>query len=211
MKIKFAHIGDTHIGASNFKLREREEDFERAFEIAVDKIIEEKVDFVIHSGDLFDRGRPSLKTFLFCLEQLKRLKKANIPVFIVPGSHDISTEGTSISIFERVDLIKDVSSREFFEMGEEKSNFSGMMFEIKGNKVFICGLPGRRARINEIYEKFYVDLPKDAYKIFVFHHIISDIPNSVPFSDIATSQLPKGFDYYAGGHWHSRFEMKYNS
>jgi DNA repair exonuclease SbcCD nuclease subunit len=206
--MKFAHISDTHLGASNFKLKEREEDFENAFKNAVDKIIEEKVDFVVHSGDLFDRGRPPLKTFLFCLDQLKRLKKANIPVFIVAGSHDIGSEGTQISIFEEVDLIKNVSPISL--SGDVIEKIEGVTLKLKDIDVFICGISGRRAKINEIYEKFNLEPPKNAYKIFVFHHIVSDVPNATLFYDIQTSLLPRGFDYYAAGHWHSRFEKKFD-
>ena len=52
--MKFAHLADTHLGYRQFGLLEREKDFYEVFDKIIDKIIEEKVDFVIHSGDLFD-------------------------------------------------------------------------------------------------------------------------------------------------------------
>lgn len=57
--MKFAHLADTHLGYRQFGLLEREKDFYEVFDKIIDKIIEEKVDFVIHSGDLFDSARPS--------------------------------------------------------------------------------------------------------------------------------------------------------
>ena len=49
--MKFAHLSDTHLGYRQFGLNEREKDFYEVFELIIDKIIEENVDFVIHSGD----------------------------------------------------------------------------------------------------------------------------------------------------------------
>ena len=59
---KFAHIGDTHLGYRQYNLEQREQDFYDAFNRAIDRIIEEKVDFVIHSGDLFNDGRPTIRS-----------------------------------------------------------------------------------------------------------------------------------------------------
>ena len=44
--IKFAHLADTHLGYRQFGLLEREKDFYEVFDKIIDKIIEEKVDFV---------------------------------------------------------------------------------------------------------------------------------------------------------------------
>ena len=68
--VKFVHFGDTHLGRRNFKLEEREKDFENAFKQVIDFAIREKVDFVIHSGDVFDTGRPRYKVVNFLVSQL---------------------------------------------------------------------------------------------------------------------------------------------
>ena len=47
--MKFAHLADTHLGYRQFGLLEREKDFYEVFDKIIDRIIEEKVDFVIHS------------------------------------------------------------------------------------------------------------------------------------------------------------------
>ena len=49
--MKFAHLADTHLGYRQYGLFEREKDFYEVFDKVIDKIIEEKVDFVVHSGD----------------------------------------------------------------------------------------------------------------------------------------------------------------
>ena len=58
-----------------------EKDFYEVFELIIDKIIEENVDFVIHSGDLFETARPSPNALLTFQKGLLRLKGAGIPMF----------------------------------------------------------------------------------------------------------------------------------
>ena len=86
--MKFAHLSDTHLGYRQFGLNEREKDFYEVFELIIDKIIEENVDFVIHSGDLFETARPSPNALLTFQKGLLRLKGAGIPMFAIAGNHD---------------------------------------------------------------------------------------------------------------------------
>ena len=71
--MKFIHVADTHLGKTEFKLKEREEDFYRSFKQVIDFAIEKDVDFVIHSGDLFDTARPPMRTVIFAINQINRL------------------------------------------------------------------------------------------------------------------------------------------
>jgi DNA repair exonuclease SbcCD nuclease subunit len=52
--MQFAHISDTHLGARQFDCDQREQDIYDAFLEAVDHVVEERVDFVLHTGDLFE-------------------------------------------------------------------------------------------------------------------------------------------------------------
>jgi DNA repair exonuclease SbcCD nuclease subunit len=73
--------------------------------------------------------------------------------------------------------------------------------------IFIAGVPGRRANARAIYENLEVR-PNGKFNIFVFHHTVSEADNIT--SDIPISLLPKGFDYYAAGHWHKKCEFPYS-
>ena len=84
-----AHIADTHLGYRQYGLFEREIDFYNHFNILIDKIIEEKPDFLIHSGDLFESSRPPTKALLTVQENFLKLKEENIPVYAIAGNHDI--------------------------------------------------------------------------------------------------------------------------
>lgn len=204
--MRFVHLGDTHLGCSNFRLIERRQDFYNAFKQVIDFCIEKKPDFVIHTGDLFDSGKPDNETIIFTIDELKRLKKEGIPLLIIPGSHDISVDGTFLTILERVGLLINLANPRYYEGNGEEIIINGEVI----NDAFICGLPGRRAYIKDMYARVKVNNPKDKFSIFLFHHIISDVMGTEIFSDIPKSILPKKMDYYAGGHWHEKEELKVN-
>ncbi len=94
--MKFAHLADTHLGYRQYGLIEREKDFYEVFDKVIDKIIEEKVDFVIHSGDLFETARPSPMALLTFQKGLLKLKGAGIPMYAIAGNHDVVMRKGSI-------------------------------------------------------------------------------------------------------------------
>ena len=203
--VLFAHVSDTHLGASNFKLPEREQDFLDAFEQVVDKCLEKKVEFVVHSGDVFDVPKPRNRVLVFLVEQLKKLKNQGIPFFTIPGSHDVGVDGTFITVLEKVGLLTNLGNSRYFEQQGDKILLKGEVFK----NVFLAGVPGRRAGITEVYRNLEPVFQESIFKVFVFHHTVSDA--NAFFSDITTSILPKGFDYYAAGHWHKRFTTLFNN
>ncbi len=202
-KVKFLHFGDTHLGKSGFKKEERKEDFFDNFKQVIDSAIEEDVDFVIHSGDLFDTANPSMETLIRTIYQLKRLKKKEIPVLITAGSHDIGVGETVISLLEEIGVLTNLSSEDYTKVEGDKIVLDGK----KVGGAFVCGVAGRQRKIDKIYESLE-PRKRGELNIFSFHHAISDVSGN--FSDIPTSLLPKGFDYYAGGHWHSYYESDYS-
>ena len=86
--IKFAHLSDTHLGYRQYGLEKRESDFYNTFTRVIDDIISENVDFVIHSGDLFETNRPPNNAHFTFQKALKKLNDANIPIYTIAGNHD---------------------------------------------------------------------------------------------------------------------------
>ena len=88
------HFSDTHLGFQAFDrvnaegINAREQDVYDAFERVVARILAEKPDIVIHSGDFFHRPSPSNRALTFGLEQLKRLCDAKIPILVIAGNHE---------------------------------------------------------------------------------------------------------------------------
>ncbi len=201
--MKFLHTADTHLGKKNYKITEREEDFYKAFKYVIKTAINEKVNFIIHSGDLFETGRPEIKILIQAIEELKKLKEQGIKFYITPGNHDITTEGTIITILERVGLLINIANPRYYEIGK-KIKLKGEM----NDGAFICGIEGRTAKIQEIYENLEIEITNAKYKIFMFHHTVNSA--SQKFADMPLGLLPKGFNYYAGGHWHSYHKQEYD-
>ena len=52
--MQFIHMADTHLGYRQYGLSERENDFFEVFDQAIEEVVHERPEFVIHSGDLFE-------------------------------------------------------------------------------------------------------------------------------------------------------------
>ena len=199
--MKFAHLADCHIGSwRDPKLKDTST---LAFCKAVDKCINEKVDFILIAGDLFNTSFPRLDNLKTVVTKFKQLKDFGIQVYIVPGSHDYSPSGkTILDVLEEAGLFVNVF-KGIVENGKLKLNFT----IDKKTGVKITGMLGKRGALEKnYYEKLILEnLEKeDGYKIFLFHSGIDELKPKEMENIISQplSLLPKGFDYYAGGHMH---------
>ncbi len=199
----FIHVADTHLGKKNFKLEEREEDFLNAFSFLINFAIENKVDFIVHSGDVFDKPRPKLKILRFFSNELKRLREANIKFFTIPGSHDIGSEGTFLTFLDDLNLL--------YNLDKLKTPFNDriLLNGLKYKDAFLAGISGKRGNEGDV-KKIIPKLESNLFNIFLFHYTVSSLPGVEKFYDISVNDLPKGFDYYAAGHYHLRNDLKYN-
>ena len=199
--MKFAHMADVHIGSwRDPKLKDLSVD---AFIKSSDICIKEKVDFVLISGDLFNTALPSIDGLKSVVREFRKLKNNGIPVYIIPGSHDYSPSGkTMIDVLEEADLLKNVFKGSVVD-GKLKLRFT--TDEKTGVK--ITGILGRRGTLERLY---YQDLDIESLekeqgkKIFMFHTSITELKQAGKAAMESTdiSYLPRGFDYYAGGHVH---------
>ncbi len=94
--VKFIHAADLHMDRSFEGLttldKTVQEKLLKTNLTVLSNIIEQaiinNVDFVLLAGDNFHQNRPSLKIQKHFSEQMKRLEKNHIPVFIIFGNHD---------------------------------------------------------------------------------------------------------------------------
>lgn len=199
--MKFAHMADVHIGSfRDPKLKDLATD---AFISAIKICIEKKVDFIIIAGDLFNTALPGIDSLKSVVKEFKILTELNIPVYVVPGSHDYSPSGkTMIDVLEEAGLLKNV-----FKGKVENDKLQLRFTQDKKTGVKLTGILGRRGSLEKL---FYQDLDlehlekESGKKIFLFHTSITELkPGSKAVMDSTdVSYLPKGFDYYAGGHVH---------
>ncbi|MFX1591979.1 MAG: exonuclease SbcCD subunit D [Promethearchaeota archaeon] len=202
MKIKFAHLADCHLGA--WRNENLNQIGYKAFETTIDKIIEENVDFVVISGDLFDVSNPKVDVIDLSVRELKRLKDNGIPVYGIMGSHDFSPSDKSmIRPLITAGLFVNISKSDYAEIDKIKLKFT----QDPKTKIKITGLRARKRSL-EIEDYEMLDLKsleeEKGIKIFVLHTLLSEL-KPIEFKDMKSapkSLLPQGFDYYAGGHLH---------
>ena len=189
--MKFAHLADTHLGYRQFGLIEREKDFYEVFEKVIDKIIKEKVDFVIHSGDLFETSRPSPLALLSFQKGLLKLKGAGIPMYAIAGNHDLAMRKDSIPpqvLFKKLGLkvISPINTNYMF------------------GDIFIAGLPYSPSSRSKNLKNKLQDLSKKAANheksILVLHQSIDKYFGYQ--YELEIGDIPDNFDYYALGHIH---------
>jgi hypothetical protein len=199
--MRFAHIADCHIGA--WRDPKMSDISIAAFHAAVDRTIEKNVDFLLISGDLFNTSLPGIDKIKSTVKALRRLKEKQIPVYSIAGSHDFSPSGkTMLDVLEHADLLVNVCKGTVFE-GALRLNFT--TDPKTGAK--ITGMVGKKGMLDKTY---YESLDKDnleketGFKIFLFHTAITELkPGELALMESApASILPKGFNYYAGGHVH---------
>ena len=97
VKLRFIHTADIHLGSFlHISGESLSPDIEKSIETATlegfrrvcDIAIANNVDFVVISGDLYDREARSVKAMGFFAEQCRRLEVANIHVLVIAGNHD---------------------------------------------------------------------------------------------------------------------------
>ncbi len=199
--MKIAHVSDTHLGYSQYRLSERKRDFLRAFEQVVDRCIEERVDVLIHTGDLFESYHPDMSTFSAVISLFQKLKSAGIEIVAIAGNHDRALRRGVIPphrVLEELGFIRFLNFR-----GDSEADFT-----LRIDGLFIAGfqyLP--RRMLFSLKEKLFPLLSDMAagskVSILMFHQ---GIKQYLPFEEsyeVDFVDLPEGFDYYAGGHVHA--------
>jgi DNA repair exonuclease SbcCD nuclease subunit len=202
-------MADSHLGGwSDPALRQiNSECFESALQICID----EEVDFVLISGDLFDTSRPAIDVMERAVSKIKEVGDAGIRVYVIEGSHDFSPTGkTMLRVLEKTGLFKRVSRGKQTKDGKLQLTFT--KDEETGTK--ITGLIGR---MGVLETRLYENLDRasikgeEGFKIFMFHTALSELkPELYEHAEsMPISLLPKGFDYYAGGHVHKNSEHEW--
>ena len=204
--VRFAHTGDLHIGSYENDPKKSGLE-ESAFYSMVDIWVERKIDFAVIAGDLFDSSRPDLSIVDRITKKMRYVRhKENISIYAVYGSHDYNPGGKSI-----IDILVSAGLIDNLFKGKKIGNKLKLEFVVDNTTgIKLTGIPGKRMGLESEY---YKDLDKesleneDGIKIFVFHSGLDELVNkSNDGEHVSINCLPKGFDYYAGGHIHSRVD-----
>ncbi len=197
--MRFIHAADIHLdsplrgldryeGAPVNRLRTATR---RAFERLVDLAIEEKVDFVLLAGDIYDRDWQDFHTGLYFREQMVRLERARVRVFIVQGNHD--AEG----VIQR-QLILPPNVTVFSSRAAQTVRIDELGVAIHGRS-----FPERK--VTEDLVPAYPPPVQGLFNIGLLHTSLNGRPGHDTYAptDVATLAA-KGYDYWALGHVHAR-------
>ncbi|MHA1450070.1 MAG: metallophosphoesterase family protein [Candidatus Hodarchaeales archaeon] len=207
---RFIHTADTHLGINQPRYRTakdwyRSHDFMKNFEILIDRVKKEDIDFVIHAGDLFNRSKPPasvVKKVIKLLFEVALLK----PVIIIPGNHERSVIKTGLAgSFSQIHVFNRPGTIDLL---------------VNGYSVSLSGFPNIRdkfpQKFNNLLDQTRYNNRKSDYRILVMHQLLESAKvgrNNFTFDrrnpeTLLLSRLPREFDYIALGHVH-RFQRLY--
>jgi DNA repair exonuclease SbcCD nuclease subunit len=195
---KFAHLADCHLGG--WRQEELQKLNFQSFQKIIDRCIQEKVDFILISGDLFDSAYPPIEILKDSFAEFKKIKDAEIPVYLIAGSHDFSASGkTFLDVLEKAGFCKNVENWEYQEDGKIK--LKPQMYK----DIAIYGYPGRKSgmEIEDLSKIYFNEI--HPFKILILHTTIKEVVPTVSMESIDKQKLPFA-NYYAMGHVHKRFE-----
>jgi exonuclease SbcD len=195
--VKFIHAADIHLdspltGLSAYPdapvemLRTATRD---AFTNLVTEAIEQQIDFMVIAGDLYDGTWKDHNTGIYFCKEMGRLKKADIPVYLVFGNHDAESEMT-----KKLQLPDNV-----FTFDSRKP----ITFRLEHLKV---ALHGRSFKEKETTENLATGYPAPVpgmFNIGVLHTALEGNSAHATYAPCSLDELhAKGYHYWALGHVH---------
>ncbi len=191
--MQFIHMADTHLGYRQYGLSERENDFFEVFNDIIEETVNERPDFVVHSGDLFEYSRPPTRALLTAQKGILRLKNEKIPIYATAGNHDI--------VMRKNALPPQILYKDFgLKLISPKNPYY-----IEGD-VFIGGAPyASKYNSKDLVDRLEnIEKASQDYKkrVLVLHQ---GIDLYLPYEyEIKIGDVPKSFNYCAFGHIHER-------
>ena len=192
-KIKILQAGDLHFDTpfkdlnKNIALISKEELLE-VFSKIIDMSMENSVDILLLTGDIFDNLTVNKKTLIFIKNQLERI--SNIKVFISPGNHDPYNEK---SFYKMINWPENVY---IF-----KGNLESIVIEDLKTVVFGAAFNEHHVRKSMIKD---ITVKRDYINIMTIHGDISNTDEGNDYNPITLKDIgSSGLDYIAIGHRHN--------
>ncbi|MCX8998935.1 DNA repair exonuclease [Rhizobiaceae bacterium BDR2-2] len=198
---RFIHAADLHLGspfqglalkdaalAARFAEASRE-----AFSALVSRAIEEKADFLIVAGDVYDGDWKDNSIGLFFNREVARLGRENIPVFLIKGNHDAESV-----ITRTITLPGNV--HEFPVNRPGTVRLADLKVALHGQ-----GFAERSAQNNLALD--YPPPEQGWFNIGLLHTSLTGREPHAPYAPCSVDDLrSRGYDYWALGHVHD-FEV----
>lgn len=204
-EIRILHTGDTHLGSRQYHSDVRRQDFFDSFAQVIRDAVENHMDAVVHTGDLFDNRNPTIEDLIETIAILTPLKDAGIPFLGIVGNHEGKQNTQWLDIFETMGLAKRLGSTPVLVEGNRSQirfygidNLSGPRLAAFDFSVFDadpkCGGDGKKV-----------------YNILMLHQLLEPVLPGQPLSvDDFTSPIPIQFDAVLLGDNHKYECIKHN-
>lgn len=200
-KFKFIHTADIHLGSILHISRKTDrEELNDLFLNAVyytftaicDTAIINQVDFIVISGDLYDKESRSVKANRFFINECLRLKENNIQVFVIHGNHDpYKKENEILSLPDNVHIFS-----------SEKSQFIDAANKTGEIITRLAGQSYRSSAESRAMHNSYTEFRSELFNIGLLHTQLElNNYNYVPCS-INELKSNKNINYWALGHIH---------
>ena len=215
-KVRILFFSDTHLGF-DYPLRKtikrtfRGEDFFSNFQYILEFAVSQRVNCLIHGGDLFYRSKIPPVIIDQVYQRLIEFSKCRIPLFIVPGNHERSILPPSI-FFENpyLNIFKTLKTYQI-HLNDNSSP----------PDIALTGFPYQkniRSKFPEIINKIKPLLLKSQLNLLCMHHIVEGAtigPKNYKFRTgeevIKKDDLPSNFQAILCGHIHQRQVLWKNS
>ena len=198
----FLHAADIHLDSPLKGLEEYQDApleqirlaARRAFDNLVQLALDEKVAFVLLAGDLYDGDWKDYNTGIYFVSRMGFLREAGIPVIMVSGNHDASSQITrSLKLPDNVTL------------------FQHRKAETHLLDHYDVAIHGQSFSARSVTDDLVRDFPQAdpaLFNIGLLHTSLNGRAGHEPYAPCTLDALKsKGYHYWALGHIHQREEI----
>lgn len=201
---RFLHAADLHLDTpfsgmsgvpDRLRAHLRESTF-AAFDRLIGLAIEEEVDFVVISGDIYDAADSSLRAQLRLREGWDKLGEHGIPVYFIRGNHDpLSSRRLRLALPPHVK-----------EFGAEAESMTAIRRKDGQPVAIVTGISYKTAAVSENLSLQYRRQPGSSlYHIALLHANVDGQEGHDAYAPCSLADLrASGYDYWALGHIHKR-------
>lgn len=202
--IRFIHTADLHLGSPFTGMKGlRKEQWKQlkdstlnAFDRLVQYALDEKPDFVLIVGDIYDGEDRSIRAQARFQQGMQQLSEQKIPVILSYGNHDhLSGNWTRFELPDNVHAFDKSVSQFKLEMAGGPVVFTGFSY-------------GSRHISESVVEQYPAAQNREEYHIGLLHGSMDGDSTHAVYAPFKKEQLlSKHYDYWALGHIHMRQEL----
>ena len=160
--------------------------------------IDERVDFVVIAGDLYDGNWKDHNTGLFFSRQMARLRDAHIPLYLIAGNHDAANKMTRAL---RLPVNPDGLSPMLSHERPDSRRLDSLCVAIHGRS-----FANERETGNLVLD--YPPAVPGYFNIGLLHTCLTGESEHARYAPCDEADLrAKGYDYWALGHIHQRTQL----